>query len=260
MNNVVTLRVRLLGGFRVERRGVPISDLDWQRRTARQLTKLLATRPSHALHKEQVLDTFWPNLDVEVARSSLAKALHAARRALEPERLPRRDSPYLHVRDDMITLDTDHVVIDADEFERHAKRALRMATASAYETALATYKGELLPEDIYEDWPSQRRHFLAELNVRLLVGLAQALENRGAHIEAVNHLCSALEQDPTREDVHRGLMRLYERMGARGLALRQYEICRAVLRREFNRAPDWETAALYDHLLGERAQPTVTSA
>ncbi len=261
LNSVVTLRVMLLGGFRVERGTVPISDFDWQRRPAKQLTKLLATSPSHALHKEQVLDTLWPNLDVEFARNSLAKALHAARRALEPERLPRRDSAYLHVRDDMIMLDTDHVVIDADEFERHAQRAIRMATAAAYDEALATYRGELLPEDLYEDWPSQRRHFLAELNLRLLVGLAQALERRGDDIEAVSHLCTALERDPTREDVHRRLMHLYRKMGARGLAIRQYEICRAALRREFNQTPDWETAALYEDLLGDRVQQrTETSA
>jgi DNA-binding SARP family transcriptional activator len=258
---VATLRVRLLGGFRVERGTTPIPDFDWQRRTAKQLTKLLATSPSHALHREQVLDTLWPNLDVELARNSLAKALHAARRALEPDRLPRRDSAYLHVRDDMITLDPDHVLIDADEFERHAKRAIRMATAAAYDTALATYKGELLPEDLYEDWPSQRRHFLAELNIRLLVGLAQVLEWRGDHIGAVSHLCTALEQDPTREDVHRRLMQLYKKMGARSLAIRQYELCRAVLRREFNQMPDWETAALYEDLLGDPVQQrTATSA
>jgi DNA-binding SARP family transcriptional activator len=259
-NGVVSLRVRLLGGFRVERDAVPISDFRWQRRTAKQLVKLLALGPRHALHREQVIDTLWPNLDSELARNTLAKALHAARRALEPDRPPRRDSAYLHMRDDMITLDTDHVVVDADEFEQHAKTAVRTATAAAYDTALAAYGGELLPEDIYEDWPSQRRYFLAELNVRLLIGLAEALERRGEHIEAVSHLCTALEQDRTREDVHRRLMQLYQKMGARRLAIRQYETCRAVLRREFNQVPDWETAALYDDILSDRAQQRTTTS
>ncbi len=259
-STIATLRVGLLGGFRVERAGVAIPDFVWQRRSAKRLTKLLATRPSHALHREQILEILWPNADVDSARNSLAKALHAARRALEPGRLPREDSAYLHVRDDMITLETDHVLIDADNFQRLAQSALRLATvsASAYETALAAYTGVLLPEDLYEDWPSERRHYLADLNVRLLLGLAETLGKRGAHRGAVDRLRSALQEDPTREDVHRQLMLLYGAMGARGLALRQFEICRALLRRELNMAPDRETTALYQELLANRVQQRTT--
>ena len=253
-NAVITVRVRLLGGFRVERGPVLIPDFEWHRRPAKQLIKLLATSPSHALHREQVIDTLWPNLDVELARNSLAKSLHAARRAVEPDRPPRRASSYLHRRDDMITLDTDHVVVDTDEFELLAKRAVRTASAAAYDAALAMYEGTLLPEDLYEDWPAQRRQFFAELHVRLLIGLSQVLERHGNHAEAVSSLSTALQHDPMREDVHRRLMRLYQEMGARGLAIRQYELCRAVLWREFNQAPDWETAALYEDLLREPVQ------
>src|SRR5438132_9048383 len=89
---VATLRVGLLGGFRVERDGFPVPDFAWQRRSAKRLTKLLATVPSHALHREQILELFWPNADIASSRNSLAKALHAARRALEPRRLAREDS------------------------------------------------------------------------------------------------------------------------------------------------------------------------
>src|SRR5262245_36896279 len=65
---VATLRVDLLGGFAVEREGIPVPDFAWQRRSARRLTKLLATVPNHALHREQILEIFWPNADVDSAR------------------------------------------------------------------------------------------------------------------------------------------------------------------------------------------------
>jgi DNA-binding SARP family transcriptional activator len=253
-NARATLRVGLLGGFRVERAGVAVPDFAWRRRSAKRLTKLLATRPSRALHREQVLETLWPDADLDSARNSLAKALHAARHALEPERLPREGSSYIHLRDDMITLDTDHVLIDAENFQRLAQSALRLATVSAYETALAAYTGVLLPEDLYEDWPSERRHYLADLNVRLLLGLAETLEKLGAHRGAVDRLRTALQEDPTREDVHRQLMRLYGAMGARGLALRQFEMCRDLLRAELNVVPDRQTTALYQELVANEVE------
>ena len=149
----------------------------------------------------------------------------------------------------MITLDTEHVRVDADNFQELAHRALQLATASAYETALAAYTGVLLPEDIYEDWPAQRRLVLADLHIRLLLALGDVLADRGAYGDAVVRLQCALQEDPTREDVHRQLMRVYGAMGARGLALRQFEICRALLRSEIDVAPDPETTSLYQDLI-----------
>jgi DNA-binding SARP family transcriptional activator len=252
---VSPLRVRLLGGFGVERAGgVPVPESAWQRGSAKTLTKLLATHPRHALHRDQILDILWPDVDVESARNSFAKALHAARRAFEPGLAPRESSAYLHRKDEMLTLDSELVQVDADQFQRLAESALRLGTVSAYETALAAYGGELLPEHRYDDWTAARRELLAELNVLLLLGLAEALEKRGANSQAVDRLRAGLQQDPTREDVHRRLMHLFVKMGARGHAIRQFEICRDILRRELDMAPDHETEALYQDILADRIE------
>lgn len=250
----LALSIRLLGGFRAERCVGPVPDFAWQRRGAKQLTKLLAISPGHALHREQILETLWPRVGVDSARNSLAKSLHAARQALEPERPPRRGSLYIQIRDDMIALNADHVLIDADNFQRLAQSALRLATVSAYDAALAVYTGVLLPGDLYEDWPSERRRYLGDLNLRLLLGLAEMLAKHGDYHRAIDCVRSALQEDQSREDAHRQLMRLHDAMGARDLALRQFEICRAQLDRELNRAPDWETTMLYEELLANRVR------
>lgn len=247
------LRIRLLGGFRVEKTGFELPGSVWQRRAAKRVTKLLATDPRHTLHREQIMEILWPGVDLESARNSFAKALHAARRALEPDRLPRGSSAYFHLQDDMLTLDTQHVLIDADQFQSLGESALRQETAAGYETALAAYTGELLPEDRYEDWSAARRDYLAELSVLLLLRLAEALERRGDQSQAVDRLRAVLQQDPTREGAHRRLMNLYVDMGARSLAVRQFEIYREVLRK-LNLAPDGETEALYEDVVAHRLQ------
>ena len=249
------LHVRLLGGFRVERTDVGLTMLDWPRRSAKTLTKLLSVLPGHALHREQIIDILWPDVDTESALNSFGKALHAARHVLEPELPRRQDSAYLRLADSMLILNTKHVVVDADQFERLAEEAVCSGEIPAYQAALTAYGGELLPEDRYESWCSERRSVLVELHVRLLLGLAEILERRGAHNEAADRLRDALRQDPTREPVHRRLMRLYARMGTPDQAVRQFHICEDALRRELDLAPQPETVSLFDEILASRLSP-----
>jgi DNA-binding SARP family transcriptional activator len=257
---VPQLRLQLLGGFQAERAGDlwPVSG--WQRRSAKTLTKLLATCRGHQLHREQLLEILWPEVELESALNSFGKALYAARRALEPELLPRECSAYLRLTDSMVALRTENVWIDADHFEQLAESALRQGELGAYEDALAAYGGELLPEDRYEDWCVQRRDHLAGLHTRLLVGVAEALETRGAHDAAAARLHDVLELDPTSEDVHRRLMRLYLSTGARDHAVRQFQLCQDALRRELDLVPGQETQALYEEILADpgpaEARPT----
>jgi DNA-binding SARP family transcriptional activator len=246
------LRLRLLGGFRAERAGPgwPISG--WQRRTAKTLTKLLATTPGHRLHREQVLDILWPGVDPESALNSFGKALHAARHALEPELLPRESSSYLRLTESIVALDPEHVWIDLDHFEQLAESAVRERDISAYEAAIEAYGGDLLPEDRYEDWCAERREYLAELRTRLLLNLAEELARRGSHTAAAGRLREALQHDPTREDVHRRLMAVYASAGSRDQAVRQFHVCRDVLRRELDLTPGDETEGLYEEILARR--------
>jgi DNA-binding SARP family transcriptional activator len=246
------LRVGVLGGFRVERIGVARPVSDWQRRTAKTLTKLLATHPRHTMHREQILEILWPTVDLESALNSFAKALHAARRAFEPELLPRESSAYLRLTESMLALNTNNVAIDADEFEHLANAALGRGDVAAYEAALGAYGGELLPEDRYEDWCAERRDFLTGLHLRLLLELAEALEEHGALSASADRLRGVLQEDPTREEVHRRLMVLYAKLGSRHEAVRQFQVCRAVLSRELGLVPEATTLAVYQDVIADR--------
>ena len=246
------LRLELLGGFRVERAGVGRPVAGWQRRTAKTLTKLLSTHPRHCLHREQVLEILWPDAEIDSALNSFGKALHAARRALEPELLPRESSTYLQLTDSMLALDTRRVWIDADHFESLAESALRHWDVAGYECALAAYGGELLPEDRYEDWCAERRDRLAALHIQLLLAMADAHEKRGAHRASAARLHEVLQHDPTREDAHRRLMALHSSLGARDQAMRQFQTCEDALRRELDLAPEESTVELYREIQADR--------
>jgi DNA-binding SARP family transcriptional activator len=252
---ITPLLVRLLGGFCVECTDGGQAVSDWPRRPAKTLIKLLAVQPGHSLHREQIIDILWPGADTESALNSFGKALHAARHTLEPGLPRRQDSAYLRLTDAMLALNSGHIVVDVDQFERLAGDAIHRGDVEAYEAALAVYRGELLPEDRYENWCSDRRSALAELRARLLHGLAEILERHGAYNDAADRLREVLRYDPTREAVHRQLMLLYARMGTPDQAVRQFHLCEDVLRRELALVPQPETVSLYEEIVASRLTP-----
>jgi len=146
------LSVNLLGGFTAAVDGVAVPDKAWRLKKARELVKLLALARGHRLHREQAMDTLWRDLAPAAAANNLHQAVHVARRALGPDAID--------VRDEVLSLAAD---VDVDLFARLAADARRMRTAAAYGVALSLYRGELLPENRYDDWVEARRDELAAL-------------------------------------------------------------------------------------------------
>jgi DNA-binding SARP family transcriptional activator len=66
---------------------------------------------------------------------------------------------------------------------------------------------------------------------------------------AVSRYARLLELDPERERWHRALMRAYAAAEERGLALRQFHLCRQLLRERLGVEPGQETQALFRSLL-----------
>src|SRR5947209_19966854 len=78
------LRIHLLGRFQVSLDAQPIPRDAWRLRKAATIVKLLALAPAHRLHREQVLDSLWPDLDVRAAANNLYHTLHVTRGILSP--------------------------------------------------------------------------------------------------------------------------------------------------------------------------------
>lgn len=259
------VRLHLLGGLRVERAGAVVPDAVWHRPRAKALVKLLAVTPGHQLLRDQVIDALWPNLDIQSADVSFRKALSWARHALEPELGPRAASSYIHLSGNIVTLDQG-VWIDADAFESAATHALASKERQALEDALDLYGGELLPEDLYEEWGQERRRALAELHTQLLLQLARVQQMAGQLEDAIVRMRAALRHDAAREDIHRELMRLYALAGSRQRALHQYRVCCRTLRQTYDVDPEPETVALYESIragelrAAETIAPTVPAA
>lgn len=245
------LRIWLLGGFRVAVGPAEITPAEWRLRKSRNLIKLLALASGHRLHREQLLEILWPALGPEAASNNMRKALHHARRALTSAAAP--SASYLRFQGDLLSLAPDgRCWIDVDAFEQGIAEARRSGSTGMYRAALDLYAGDLLPEDRYEDWTSVRRDTLRQDHLLLLAELAGLHEREHEPALAIETLHQLLSRDPGREDAHRGLMRLYALGGQRRQALRQYELLRESIGREFDAGPDVESQQLHQDIAAGR--------
>jgi DNA-binding SARP family transcriptional activator/TolB-like protein/Tfp pilus assembly protein PilF len=251
-----SLKIHLFGQFRVAVNGLPVEEYAWGRRKPKLLVKLLALQPHHQLHREQALELLWPDSDPKSAINNLHKAIHMARHALEPALESAADSHFIITRSPQIVLcAADRLWIDVEAFEGAAAEALKSSDAQAYEKALRLYEGDLLIEDPYEDWAASRREHLRGLRHDLLWKLSRLYESRGEHEHSINRLREMFECDPTDEEVHRGLMRLYALTGNRHQAIKQYQQCAEIIRRELEAEPDRATVELYRQIESGRIKP-----
>src|SRR5215211_7838915 len=171
------VRIRLLGGFQVSVGDRTVRQDSWRMRKAASLVKLLALAPGHRLHREQAMETLWPELGRQAASNNLRQALHAARRALAPDSLV--GSRYLASEDESLVLcPQGDLWVDSEAFEEAARNAHRSREPAAYEVALDLYAGELLPGDRYEEWAEEHRRRLQQTYLSLLLGLAGLHEER----------------------------------------------------------------------------------
>ncbi|MEU6842083.1 AAA family ATPase [Streptomyces sp. NPDC046716] len=253
------LRLRLFGGFAATRANGPSPAERWTRPSAQTLVKLLAVTPDHQLHREQAMDICWPDADQHSATGSLRVALHAARRALEPELAPRAASSYLITDGALLRLDPATVRIDADDAEATARAALASPTPGQLATALDLFTGELLPEDRYAHWAQSRRDQLAALREEVLLALAAAHMAQGSPAEAAAAAEQVLLGSPAEEAAHRALMESYLQRGLRRLAVRQYHVCRQALDAELGVRPGPGTERLHRIALTDSPGPALTA-
>ncbi len=225
-----SLEIFLLGKFHVKVDGELVEEHLWLRRSAKLLVKLLALKPQHQLHREQIIDLLWTEHDPETALNNLNKALYMARRALEPNLSKGSDSQFIRTEKQQIILHSPgSLFIDVDEFERLAALAIRNNCIEAGKNALKLYRGDLLMEDIYEDWLSARREALRILYRKVATKTAELYAQTGELqfcLELLEKLCL---EEPTDECTHRQLMRIYAQTGNRYQALKQFEQCRTAL-------------------------------
>jgi DNA-binding SARP family transcriptional activator len=200
--------------------------------------KLVASAGGN-LPVDQVIEQLWPDVDYEVGANRLRTVLNRL----------RESEGDLVIRDDRSLRLAPQVQTDAHRFEEAARRATSLAAAhssralTVARSALATYRGDLLPDDPYEPWATMPRERLRRHALSLLDICADAVAAIGDLDEAVRCLARAIDLAPYEEERYVAVARHLLSQGRRGAARSYVDRARAVLQ-ELNLSPPAELVEL----------------
>lgn len=254
------LHIRLLGALEVRRGGVPLPPVSGA--GPRSLFAFLLLEPGRVYPRDVLCGVLWGERTDDTARKALRNGLWRLRGALGDD-----GAAVLRVEGDQVGLDPGRVRVDLQAFEAATaflasdaggdilddERADRLAAA------VDLYRGDLL-DGFYEDWCLAPRE---RLRLRFLAALERLVRHhraRGEPAPAVARARLLLHHDPLREHMHREVMAAHWAMGDRPSALRQFAVCRRLLREELDIEPMEETRQLHDRIRAGKAStpPSLT--
>ncbi|MBV8066845.1 MAG: hypothetical protein JO113_02625, partial [Candidatus Eremiobacteraeota bacterium] len=159
------MQIQLLGWFRVELEGHPMK---WIRRREQQIVKYLALRPHGSASRAELIATFWPDVDKQLASQSVRTACSNIRRAIAKIVGPEAVDEYFRANGE-VSLNLNNVVVDVNQFlaladdgdEQYENGDLHVAYAH-YRRAAELVRGRLLIGDTKEPWVAQAAAALDE--------------------------------------------------------------------------------------------------
>lgn len=251
------VEVHTLGQFSVTRLDEVVPDKAWGRDKAIQLFQFLLTiRHRHGMHKEQIIDRIWEDIDTKSGDQIFKVALHGINKALEPDRKNRSAPRFIKRQGLSYQLSLDDVWLDIDALEQFValgNQALTTnptITEAAYREAIALYQGTFLPSRIYEDWSSDERERLQVLILGTYITLGELILERSP-LESIRLAQQALLIDQSWEDAYRLSMAAYQQNGNRPMVIKTYRHCVDVLEEEFGIPPLPETRKLYEAVMAK---------
>ena len=238
------IRINVLGRFEVIRGEQILTANDWSRRKAATLLQLVALK--HRLIKDQVIEILWPDTLPESGLNNLYQTLHILRQTLDRYLGAESAENTLTFEGGIITLD-ESVWVDAEEFQQIGNNS--QSSEDDLERALDLYIGDLLTDNLYDEWTLPHREALQHQHRQITLQVAGIYQQTGDYQKAISLLTPLLMRDRTDEAAHIELMRLYALDGHRHQALRQYQRCVEALQADLDVLPGPTTEALYAQIV-----------
>lgn len=243
------LQALALGQARVLRDGKEITRSGWASDKVRELFFFLLAHP-YSLHKDQIVESLWPDLPPGSYNSTFHSTMYRLRRALQGDYIVQREGRY------RLSAEMD-CYYDVAEFERLLDEADRLPQDSAevgalYRRALAIYRGPFLNE-CNAEWSEARGRQLAAKLLSALTRLATWVAARGEYGAAIEICGQVLAEDNFRDEVHYLLLKCYVAVGDAAAGLRHYRRYVMFLRDELGVDPPPKVRAIYEQIMkGER--------
>lgn len=250
------LSIRTFGGLQVLRNATdPISAHSWQGSRPALLFKAILVHGGRHIPKDILIEALWPDQHPENTLRNFKVTLHRLRKLLQPDMTPAIGSAYIHLKDNLVSLDADLCQVDTAAFHRLCKQARRTDPSADTHTVLemcreaeTLYQGDFLPEEPYLAWAAMKRSTLREEYLQLMYRLGHLLSDQHEFSEARRCYRRIVRIDPAQEKAQRRLMRLLADAGRPQEAVRLYREFRTHLESDIGAVPDENTTDLYQSI------------
>ena len=228
----------------------------WPSRKGLGILEYLILHYPTPVSKDVLMDVFWPDDEPLAARRNLHQAIYAMRQVLGKHGLSPQSAQF---GQDHYSLDPrPGLWSDVAEFEKHVQAGRRYevrdqveAAMAEYEVAQGLYQGDLLEDELYEDWPRWQRETLRSTYLDIADRLGEYYLQVRDYPATMALSWRILTFDPCHEHAHCRLMKCYAAQGQRHMAVRQYHLCADALQAGLDLAPSGGTTALYRQLVDE---------
>jgi DNA-binding response OmpR family regulator len=249
-----TFRVFTLGPFRVLIGDECVLDEEIGDPRVRLLLKYLLTASDEPVQRSEIMYLLWPDLDVHEAGRHLDGLLDSIGTAFRSD-LPGHEI----VRESGGALAFNiesNSWVDFHEFESQVRMAQDAQESGDVDialglflSALALYKEDFLRDNLYEDWPSERRERLREMWISSMFRVAAICADRYEYADSVRLMKKVLGIDPYRENAYQALMLYLSRGGRRGEAIQLYRYAERLFAQHLAAQPAPSTRMLYEKIL-----------
>jgi DNA-binding SARP family transcriptional activator len=219
------MKVRFFGNFEVEI-GHQILNI----KNGSLLLAYLLFNHSKPIHKQRIIDRFWPDSTHDAARNCLNSTIFALRRAFN-EVAPNQST--IMFQNEHYAIHPDwRVETDADAFQGHwrnardIERTQGLKAAMPHFTALiALHKDDFLVNFPNIEWALGERDTFRERYLQVLQHVADFNLNDKNYVAAIEYYQEILKTDDCLEEIHCKLMTCYTALKMKDRAMRQYKRC-----------------------------------
>ncbi|MEA3435397.1 MAG: BTAD domain-containing putative transcriptional regulator [Thermodesulfobacteriota bacterium] len=251
------LRIKTLGGFEIFRGDTSMDENEWKRSQPKELLKSILSRGGKKIPKDLLMEDLWSEGEKEATERKFKVILHRLRKSLEPDMDKNFKSSYIHLKDNLVSLDNELCRVDVDYFSSliekgkiKEKEGDLKTAISLYTKAVDKYRGNFLSKDIYARWAELKREELKKTYISILLKLARLHEDSKAVRKAISFYKKAIQADSVLETAYQRLMTLYSEQGKQNKVLEVYKTCKKALQDELDTKPDQVTISLYKKISG----------
>ncbi len=241
-NEHIDIKVQILGRFRLTVNEKEIQPEQWKRKRNRDIFKYLILHYGQTISIEKIIDVFWEYDAPANAANIIWNAASVIRTVLEPDLPKGANSSFLKAVDRSYTLYFgEKGTLDAAELLEYIRQSEKatdiIEKTTLWEKAITMYEGDLLPEDIHEEWTEEKREELKSSYIQACLECSRNYALDGNFTVSARYSKKVISADNTNRNAYELFVNVCKAAGNTMEAQTLINKCKALYRKEYDSSP-----------------------